>query len=248
MPGPKQLLFEILERARRIQPPAVKDGYAWTPYMRWLNYATAGMMTYGNVSCWRYAILNAPRALPVVEIGAFCGLSTNFMAYFIRKYRPDLPLFCCDRWIFEGETGSPNDPLADGTEITVGRYREFVKASFIRNCQFFSHRTLPHAVELFSIEFFDAWRDGQTITDVFNRDVKLGGPIGFAFIDGDHSYQAAKADFEACDQVLVPGGFLLFDDSRDFSDWPPNRVAREVLRDGKYDLVARNPNYLLRKK
>jgi predicted O-methyltransferase YrrM len=41
----------------------------------------------------------------------------------------------------------------------------------------------------------------------------------FVFIDGDHSYEGVKADFELYSPMLEPGGYLVFDDYRR-KDWP----------------------------
>jgi hypothetical protein len=101
---------------------------------------------------------------------------------------------------------------------------------------------------MYSDEFFAAWSEGRQVKDVFEREVQLGGPISFAYIDGNHDYEFAQRDFINCDRHLVPGGFLLFDDSGDFSEWESRWAAREALRSGRYDLVIKNPNYLLRKK
>lgn len=39
-----------------------------------------------------------------------------------------------------------------------------------------------------------------------------GRPIRLLFIDGDHAYEAVKADLEAWLPYVVPGGYLVFDD------------------------------------
>jgi hypothetical protein len=86
------------------------------------------------------------------------------------------------------------------------------------------------------------------VRDVFGREVHLGGPIGFAYVDGNHSYDVARRDFDGCDAHLEAGGFILFDDSADHSVWEVRRVVREAIRTGRYEVVAKNPNYLLRRK
>ena len=50
-------------------------------------------------------------------------------------------------------------------------------------------------------------------SDVFGRSFQLGGPISFCYIDGNHTDDLAKRDFENCDRYLEKGGFVLFDDS-----------------------------------
>ena len=117
-----------------------------------------------------------------------------------------------------------------------------------RNVRMFSRYDMPYTIEAFSDEFFNAWSAGERRTDILGRALTLGGPISFCYIDGNHSYDYARRDFDNVDKHLQPGGFLLFDDSGDGSGWEVCRVVQEVMRTGRYDLVAQNPNYFFRKK
>ena len=241
------MVSKALQAACRKHPPSDGGNREWTSFMKWLGYANAGMLTHGNLFAWRYAVRNLPSSSPIVEIGSFCGMSTNFIAYFLRESGRKNAFFTCDKWVFEGEGGGPEDRLAQGCDISVSEYRKFVRDSFVRGVEFFSSDNKPFAIEEFSDGFFELWRTNSTAREVFGREVKLGGPISFCFIDGNHSYEYAKRDFENCHQFLEPGGFVLLDDSGDFLDWAPNRVAKEALRRGGYRLVSRNPNYLLQR-
>ncbi len=40
-----------------------------------------------------------------------------------------------------------------------------------------------------------------------------GRPVDFLFIDGDHSYEGVKADFEQYSPLVVPGGLVMFRDT-----------------------------------
>jgi predicted O-methyltransferase YrrM len=63
-------------------------------------------------------------------------------------------------------------------------------------------------------------------------------PIRLVFVDGDHSYEGARADYERWAPLVAPGGALLFHDaikSQDvFRSWEPGvaRVVRIAERDG----------------
>ncbi len=210
-------------------------------YVNWLCFANAGMLDRGNLYCLDYAMEHLPSGAPVIEIGSFCGLSTNLLTYYKRRHGRKNPLITCDRWDFEGAESNP----APGGPTA---YREFVRDSFIRNVKMFSSDDPPYTVEMFSDEFFRAWRAGAEETDVLGRPVKLGGPISFCFIDGNHSYEYAKRDFEHTDEFLERGGFILFDDSSDGSGWEVCNVVKEVEASGRYDLVIKNPNYFFRKR
>jgi hypothetical protein len=218
----------------------------WSEYMNWLTFANAGMLERGNVYCFDHAIRNLPSSAPIVEIGSFCGLSTNMMSYLKERHSVTNPLFTCDKWIFEGaETGVM---LGDSRTVSHADYREFVKESFLRNARIFSANALPHTIEATSDEFFSKWSHSERQRDVFGRDCTLGGPISFCYIDGNHTYEFARRDFENADSYLEPGGFLLFDDSEDGSGWEVCRVVREVMDSQRYELVSHNPNYFFRKK
>jgi hypothetical protein len=84
--------------------------------------------------------------------------------------------------------------------------------------------------------------------DVFGRDADFGGPLSFCFVDGDHSPEQVRRDFEHVEEVLVPGGFVLFDDSDEFGAFPQvTEVVRDAIHECGYELVGENPHHLLRK-
>lgn len=248
----KQVLPPITIRAARLLlgKNGAQNGQAAIPsqeqqFTRWLRFANAGMLLDGNVTAMSRTISNLPPTGSLLEIGSFCGLSTNILTYLMGRHAIDRPLFTCDKWEFEG--AQPGQPLA-GSSVTHDDYREFVRGSFLRNVQTFSHLRLPHTIEVFSDEFFSLWRDAKICTDVFGRNVQLGGPLAFAYIDGNHTYDFAKRDFINCDRLLVENGYILFDDSSDgYAFEGVGRVIQEVRASGKYEIVEHNPNYLVKK-
>ncbi len=214
-------------------------------FTEWVCYANAGMLSRGNLYCFNHAVANLPTDDPVVEIGSFAGLSTNLLAHYLRKHGRCNRLITCDKWMFEGADAGTT---VGDSPIPHEEYRDFVRATFIRNVRFFSRDRLPHTVEMLSDQMYEAWREQLEEQDVFGRSVRLGGPISFCYIDGNHSYECAKRDFQNTDEFLVPGGFILFDDSADGSQWEVCRVIEEIKAAGRYEVVARNPNYLFVKK
>jgi hypothetical protein len=72
--------------------------------------------------------------------------------------------------------------------------------------------------------------------------------LSFCYIDGNHSYDVATRDFLNTDRFLTPGGFIIFDDSADGSEWEVCKVIQEVIESGSYDLLAKNPNYFFQKR
>jgi hypothetical protein len=211
-------------------------------FVKWLCFANAGMLDRGNLLLLDHAIGHLPSDAPILEIGSFCGLSTNLIAHFKRKHGVKNRLVTCDRWRFEDAGGN-----VGGSPVTHEEYRALVRDSFLRNVRTFSGGDLPYTIEMYSDELFAAWSQNTPATDVFQRPITLGGPISFCFIDGNHTYDFAKRDFDNTDRFLEPGGFVLFDDSADGSGWEVCRVVAELRGNPRYRLVDKNPNYLFQK-
>jgi hypothetical protein len=167
------------------------------------------------------------------------------ICYLLRKYGCDNRFFTCDNW---DVTGRQLRTRIGDSEIGFPEYARFVKSSYMRNINFFSASNRPHTIEAGSREFFARWAAGETLTDMFGRATSLGGPIGFCYVDGLHSYAAVRDEYETIDRYLVPGGFILFDDSSESSPFGLNRLMRQIVASGSYLLVAQNPNYLFRKR
>lgn len=215
-------------------------------FVTFMQFGIPGWLTSENVPAMEYAIQNMPPGKPILEIGSFCGLSAIVLNYLLDKNSKSATLFTCDKWEFEGQF--LGTPLGDSRTITHDDYRAYLKETFLRTTQTFAANNLPHTIECLSDDFFRRWFDNETVMDVFGREVTLGGEISFCYIDGNHRYEYSKRDFENTDQALVPGGFILFDDSGDDSHWGVNQLARELASRDKYELISRSPNYLFRKK
>ena len=213
-------------------------------YINWLSFANAGMLSRGNVYAMRFAIARLPSKSPVVEIGSFCGLSTNVIRYLLSANGRTNDVISCDKWLFEGAEGGGK--LGD-SDISHRDYREFVVSTFKKNVEFFSSGNKPYTVEMTSDEFFAAWERGEVARDVFGRDINLGGKISFCYVDGNHTYEFVKRDFGNIDRNLESGGFVLFDDSSDLDPFGLTRLMKEMRRNHDYELVMKNPNYLFRK-
>jgi Methyltransferase domain len=232
----------VLRRVRNhLSPPVLITD----EYIEWLCFANAGMLNRGNLFCFDFAIRNLPSSAPILEIGSFCGLSTNALTHYKEIHGVKNRLITCDKWEFERPD---KELISENSSIRHTEYKEFVKDTFLRNVRMFSRNDLPYTVEKFSDEFFEAWDREETVQDVFGRNLKLGGPLSFCYIDGNHTYEFVKRDFQNCDAALERGGFLLFDDSADGSGWEVCRLMTEIKARQDYELVSRNPNYLFRKR
>lgn len=209
-----------------------------------------GMLEEGNIYLFDKAIQQLPPKGAVVEIGSYGGLSANLICYLLRKYKKQNPFFTCDPWIYEGY----HDHKGQKTEFMDGRndvkrtdHMEHIRQSFIRSAKLLSANDLPYSIHTTSNDFFSKWEKGEEMQDVFERKVKLGGPIAFAYIDGDHSYEAAEQDLENVAKHLIPGGFILLDDSADHLSFGSAKLMKKIVKDKRFTIEDKNPNYLIRK-
>jgi len=71
-------------------------------FVDWLVLGNAGMFDKTHLYCIDYAMRNLPSDSPIIEIGSFCGLSTNILLYYKMVHERDNKLITCDKWMFEG--------------------------------------------------------------------------------------------------------------------------------------------------
>ena len=213
-------------------------------YINWLTFANAGMLNKGNEFCMDYAIKNIPSSNPVLEIGSFCGLSTNVITYLLSKHGKNNKVISSDKWIFEGSENGGNLGLSN---VSHQDYREYVKSTYKRNIEFFSAENKPYTIECFSDEFFELWGRGGKVKDILDRDIELGGKFSFCYVDGNHTYDYTKRDFENANKYLDVGGHILFDDSSDTDIFGLTKLMKEIKNNKNYKLVMKNPNYLFLK-
>jgi hypothetical protein len=207
------------------------------------------MLHEGNIPLMEYAIQNLPEEGSVLEIGSYGGLSTNLICYLLNKYGQVNPFFNVDAWIYEGfldHLGSPANHVDGRVDIARSQYSAYMKQSFIQATHFLSKENLPHSFHLHSLDFFEKWRSQTTETDLFNRDIRMGGPISFAYVDGGHSAQVALQDFLFVSEFLVHKGFILWDDTNFMTDRSPELMKR-IRSDSRFKLIQKHPNLLLQK-
>jgi predicted O-methyltransferase YrrM len=210
-----------------------------------------GMLHPGNVYLLDWAIQRMPAGGCMLEVGTYGGLSTNLICYLAKKHRQPHPFFTCDPWIYDGYYDRDSAPVehVDGRkDLLRTDYMRYIRESYIRATKFLSADRLPYTVQATSAAFFDSWERNEEAADVFGRQVKLGGPISFAYIDGDHSLEVARNDFNSVAKRLLPGGLVLLDDSAKGLPFGSSAMMGVLAAREDFEVVDRNPNYLLRKK
>jgi hypothetical protein len=209
-----------------------------------------GMLHDGNIYLMDYAIKNMPENGFVMEIGCYGGLSTNLILHLLSKNNKKQQLIGCDAWIYEGykdHTGIIEKHIDGRKDIDRKKYMEHIKKSFIRSTQFLHPDTLPYTCHCTSDVFFEKWNENESFEDVFHRKISLDKPISFCYIDGDHSYEQTKKDFENIDSKLLVDGFVLIDDSAKGMNFGSAKFIKDLLKKKNYKFIDSNPNYLFQK-
>ncbi len=217
--------------------------------VRWIEAVNGGLMHPGNYYLFDYAIKNIDSNYPIMEIGSFCGLSSNILLYLLKRHHKRNLLIACDPWEALGgwKRVSDRKGILKGTDINLNSYLDFCLETYKRNVIYFSKKNLPYAIRTTSDKFFDSWSNNAVVEDIFGRRIRLDGLLSFCFIDGDHRYFQVKRDFIKVDRILAKKGFLMFDDSADGSNRDVSRLMDEIKKLKRYKLILKNPNYLFQK-
>lgn len=208
-----------------------------------------GMLHDGNIYLINYAIENMPEDGIVFEIGSYAGLSTNVILHFLEKHKKNHILVGCDAWVYEGfEDYKYKQAHIDG-KVNISRktYTEYIKNAFINAVKLLHPQSKPYTCHLTSDNFFENWKTNNKFIDVFDRTFSINKKISFSYIDGDHSYEQTKKDFENVDSKLNLNGFVLIDDSADHLNFGSSEFIKEIKGNSRYRFVAKNPNYLFQK-
>lgn len=149
---------------------------------------------------------NAPAGGAIVEIGSFHGSSAVALALGTRKGN-ELRVYSID----------PYEPFSP-----PGEKRKYGPHDRVR---FFKHLLRAGVVE-------NVWPinlPSQAATKAWS------GPISLLWIDGDHSYEGVKGDFEAWSQFVSPEGVIAFDDALEGG---PLKLVEELTQAGRIEQVA----------
>lgn len=209
-----------------------------------------GMLCAGNIKLMDFAIKNMPNEGCVLEIGSYGGLSTNLMAYLIKKHQKDNLLFNCDAWLYEGfhdHKGTIDKTIDGRKDISREAYSVYMKQSYMNATLFLNGNKLPHSFNMFSHDFFEKWDNKESLVDLFGNTVTLGSSISFAYIDGGHSYEVAWEDFTNVSKHLIVGGYILLDDSADSMSFGSAKMMSEIKKDKTFKIIDKAPNYLIQK-
>lgn len=70
------------------------------------------------------------------------------------------------------------------------------------------------------------------------NDILLEKKVDILFIDGDHSYNGVKKDFEIYSKYVKEGGYIIFDDYNDYQYSPEVKLSVDDLDLSEYDILG----------
>jgi len=148
-----------------------------------------------------------PRGGAIVEIGSFKGKSTVMLGKVAAQYDLD-PVVAIDPHNFNNA-----ELEAHRTSPEASSYSEF-----LQHLQATGVRDRIEVHRAYSTEIAPAW----------------ARPISFLWIDGDHSYRGAKADFDGFAAHVIPGGVIAFHDALHEFAGPIRVFVEDVLRSDRF--------------
>ena len=174
----------------------------------WLDPNAGGVL-------YQIARLQSPTAV-VVELGSWKGRSTGWLATGI-KDRGVGRVFAVDTW-----RGTETEELHK--RMLAGYAPDELFREFRANMQQLGVADIVEPMQMTTLEAAAAWPHGAC--------------IGVLHIDASHEYEDVKADFEAWERYVSPGGFIVFDD---VPSWPgPTRFVQELPP--SYEFFTASPN------
>lgn len=168
---------------------------------------------YNNIEGWfsydyiyKHVVDTAEDGELFVEVGSFKGRSSAYLAVEIHNSGKKIQLDCIDTWV--GSIEHQEGGECEVKEVVEGTLYE----TFLKNIE--PVKEIIRPVRMTSLEAAATYEDNS---------------IDFIMIDGEHTYEAVKADINAFLPKMKNGGVMTGDDA--FSD-AVRQAAQEEL--GQY--------------
>ncbi len=163
----------------------------------------------------------------IVEIGSWWGKSAFILAWLARCFEIG-NLLCVDPWT--NEHLIQNEKMVDSGSAQVDA-EEALSVFQIGLLPFNSHHI--NYLRMTSVEAAKYYKDSRSVsTEAFGY-TGYSGQISILHIDGNHAYDAAKADVESWEKFVIDGGWIIIDDYI----WPygdgPQKVGDEFLKSNR---------------
>jgi predicted O-methyltransferase YrrM len=190
------------------------------------------------------AIASAPLGGDILEIGSWCGRSAAILGLAARA-TPGTGVVAID--LFPAKDDWKEN--ADGSfslKVTLpglGEIGSYQDQTVWREP--FERDIAPIYAKHDSV--YDVFKDSMEshglgdIVRAHRGDARLlaglpGLAVRLAFIDGDHGYEPVCSDIDRVEEVLLPGGWICFDDAFSHYDGVNRAIEDKIIGSGRYDL------------
>lgn len=159
----------------------------------------------------------------VVEIGSWWGKSAFVLTFLASRYGVGKVL-CVDPWSQEHLVQKDEKGLVDRVVVDADEALTVFQINLLPYTQgFVNFLRLP------SVEASREYRRSPELVSATFGTTRYSGRIAVLHVDGNHSYDSARADVDAWSGLVVPGGWIVIDDYV----WPygdgPRRVGDNFL-------------------
>lgn len=158
-----------------------------------------------------HALCEVARFIPkgdLIEIGSWWGKSAFVLAILARQYRIGT-LLCVDPWQLTHLQQKDANKMVDQLAAQLDAEEAFL--IFQINLAPFAGGHVNY-LRLPSVDAAAHYRQSQVIDSPAFGETHYSGDVALLHIDGNHSLEAVQADVDAWAHLVVPGGWIIFDD------------------------------------
>jgi predicted O-methyltransferase YrrM len=181
----------------------------------------------------------------IVEIGSWCGRSSCALGLAAQAIG-NTQVHCIDPfpekddWYQNADGSYSFTVTIDGESITAYDEQTVWGTPFTKELAPLYDRfpgvlaAFRHSIASAGLETVVSPHRGSLTT--FLKKVPADFKCKLAFVDGDHGYEAVKDDIRNIERLLVPGGWICFDDAFTTSTGVDRAISELVLASPKYEL------------
>ncbi len=170
----------------------------------------------------------------IVEIGSWWGKSAYILAR-LAKYYGTGKLLCVDPWSSDDLIQNDESGIVDAVvaNLDVNEALTVFELNLLG-----ANDGCVNYLRMTSVQGSERYRSGVPVATPSFGTTSYTGRISVLHIDGNHSFDAVKADVEAWTGYVIPGGWIIFDDY----DWAygdgPRVNADEFIRSNLYRVAV----------
>ncbi|MDO9053984.1 MAG: class I SAM-dependent methyltransferase [Gallionella sp.] len=168
----------------------------------------------------------------IVEVGSWWGKSAFILSRLARSFGIG-KLLCVDPWANEHLIQNEKTVDSSSAQVDANEALEIFQIGLLPfNADHINYLRLP------SVDAAKSYANSRSVSTEEFGDTEYTGQISILHIDGNHTYDAAKADVDSWEKFVVGGGWIIIDDYI----WPygdgPKRVGNEFLKNNAARIVT----------